>query len=321
MVPRDPLVRVSNQGRHSKKSAHISSMPRSIWKGAITFGLVNIPIELHTAVRSSESGVSFRLLHAKDHATIKYNKVCSKEEKVVPNDEIVKGFEYAKGKFVIMEDEDFRAAAIESSKTIEIQDFVKSEEIDPRFFESPYYMLPQKGGEKAYALLREAIRKTGMVGIGSVTMRSNAMHFVGIKVIEDALVMEILRYADELVDTSSFTFPTAENVRPAELQMAEQLVNTLAGDFKPENYSNVYKNNLMRIIEAKMKGKKIEVEEPAEPEATNVIDLMARLQESLAQGKKKKGKAAPAAESGEADEAPEEKAEKKAKPKKKRKTA
>src|SRR5688500_13490732 len=124
----------------------------------------------------------------------------------------------------------------------------------------------------------------GMVGIGMVTMRSNSQHLVGIKVVEDALVMEIMRYADELVDTSSFTFPAADNVRPAELQMAEQLVSTLADAFAPEKYSDTYKNNLMAIINAKMKGKKIEVEEPQEPEPTNVLDLMTRLQESLAQG-------------------------------------
>ena len=281
-------------------------MPRSIWKGAITFGLVNIPVELHTAVRS-ESRISFRQLHKKDNAPIKYDRVCSKEEKSVPWDEIVKGYEYSKGKFVILDEEDFRAAAIESTKTIDIQDFVKADEIDTRYFESPYYLLPQKGGEKAYALLREAIRKTGMIGLGNVTMRSNNMHFVGIRVVEDALVLEIMRYADELVDTSSFEFPSAENVRPAELNMAEQLVNTLAAEFQPENYSDAYKGNLMRIINAKMAGEKIEVEEPAEPEATNVIDLMARLQESLAQGKKKKGKAA-AREQDEASDADEEEA-------------
>ena len=299
-------------------------MPRSIWKGAISFGLVNIPVELHTAVRS-ESRISFRQLHKKDNATIKYDRVCTKEEKPVPWDEIVKGYEYAKGKFVVLDEEDFRAAAIESTKTIDIQDFVKESDIDPRFFETPYYMVPQKGGEKAYALLREAIRKTGMVGIGMVTMRTNAQHLVAIKVVEDALVMEIMRYADELVDTSSFVFPTAENVRPAELQMAEQLVGTLADEFQPEKYSDTYRDNLMKIINAKMKGQKIEVEEPQEPEATNVLDLMQRLQESLAQGKKKKqkGKAAPAAE--EAEEAPAAAgpaaAAKEKKPARRRKTA
>jgi DNA end-binding protein Ku len=294
-------------------------MPRSIWKGAITFGLVNIPVELHTAVRS-EARLSFRQLHKKDLSTIKYERVCAKEEKPVPWDEIVKGYEYSKGKYVVLDDEDFKAAAVESSKMIEIQDFVKEDEIDPRYFESPYYLLPQKGGEKAYALLREAIRKTGMVGIGMVTMRTNSQHLVGIKVVEDALVMEIMRYADELVDTSSFSFPPADNVRPAELQMAEQLVATLADSFQPEKFADTYRENLMRIIEAKKKGKKIEVEEPEEPEPTNVIDLMTRLQESLAQGKKKKKAKAPAADADEAsdDEAPPPAKEK---PKKRRKTA
>lgn len=287
-------------------------MPRSIWKGAISFGLVNIPVELHTAVRS-ESRISFRQLHKKDLSPIKYDRVCSKEEKSVPWEEIVKGYEYTKGKFVVLDDEDFRAASIESSKTIDIQDFVKEEEIDPRFFESPYYLLPQKGGDKAYALLREAIRKTGMVGIGMVTMRSNQQHLVAIKVVEDALVMEIMRYADELVDTSSFTFPSADNVRPAELQMAEQLVTTLADAFQPEKYSDEYRNNLMRIINAKMKGKKIEVVEPEEREATNVVDLMARLQESLAQGKKKKGRATAEPEADEEEAKPAKTARKRRK--------
>ncbi|MEX2178791.1 MAG: Ku protein [Gemmatimonadaceae bacterium] len=288
-------------------------MPRSIWKGAVTFGLVNIPVELHSAVRS-EDRVSFRLLHKHDNSTIRYERVCAKEEKAVPWDEIVKGYEYTKGKFVILEDEDFRAAAVESSKSIEIQDFVKSDQVDPRYFETPYYLLPQKGGEKAYALLREAIRSTGMVGIGKVTMRSNSMHLVAIKVIEDALVMEIMRYADELVDASSFTFPSADNVRPAELSMAEQLVNTLADEFAPEKYTDEYRDNLMKIINAKLKGKKIEVEEPDEPEATNVIDLMTRLQESLAQGKKKRKPKAAAADASEAKPAKE-------RPRKRRKTA
>jgi DNA end-binding protein Ku len=266
----------------------------------------------------SESRISFRQLHKKDNATIKYERVCSKEEKPVPWEEIVKGYEYSKGKFVVLEEEDFRAAAIESTKTIDIQDFVKADDIDPRFFETPYYMVPQKNGEKAYALLREAIRKTGMVGIGLVTMRTNAQHLVAIKVVEDALVMEIMRYADELVDASSFSFPAPDNVRPAELQMAEQLVGTLADSFQPEKYSNEYRDNLMKIINAKMKGKKIEVEEPEEKEPTNVLDLMSRLQESLAQGKKKKK--TKAASAGDEETTPPAK-EAKERPKRKRKTA
>lgn len=295
-------------------------MPRSIWKGSIAFGLVNIPVELYSAVSSSEGRVKFRQLHKKDNSPIKYDRVCTKEEKTVPYEEIVKGYEYSKGKFVIMEEEDFRAAAIESTKAIDIQEFVDSSEIDPRYFEQPYYLLPQKGGEKAYALLREAIKKTGKVGIGNVTLRSNSMHFVAIKVVENSLVMESMRYADELVDTSSFEFPGDENVRPAELQMAEQLVSTMVGEFEPEKYSDKYKDNLMEIINAKLKGQKIEVEEPEEKEATNVVDLMARLQESLARGKKKADKKADKDADMESDTEADTKAAK-AKPKKKRKTA
>jgi DNA end-binding protein Ku len=308
-------------------------MARSIWKGALTFGLVNIPVEVHSAVASGSERISFRQLHKTDKSPIKKVRYCAAEDKPIEYEEVVKGYEYAKGKFVVMDEEDFRAATVESSKTIDLQDFVKADDIDARYYESPYYLLPQKGGEKAYALLREAIRKLGMVGIGTVTMRSNAQHLVGIKVIEDALVMNMMRYADQLVDTSSFNFPKADNVRPAELQMAEQLVTTLADSFQPEKYANTYKDNLMKIINAKLQGQKIEVEEPAEPAATDVIDLMARLQESLAQGKKKQkaegrkteGRKEEASGADETEEAPtkpaKEAKESKEKSKKRRKTA
>lgn len=258
---------------------------RPIWKGALTFGLVNIPVQLHSAVRSEER-VSFRLLHKEDLAPIRYERVCQRDGDVVPWNDIVKGYEYSKGKFVVLDEEDFKAAAIESSKSIEILDFVSAEQIDPRYFETPYYLLPAKGGEKPYALLREAIRNTGTVGIGKITMRSNSHHLAGVRVVGDALVLEIMRFAGELVDTASLEFPPAATVRPQELQMAEQLIGNLSEPFDPAKYHDVYHENLMRIIRAKMKGKKVEFEEPEEPEATNVVDLMARLQESLQQGKK-----------------------------------
>ena len=261
---------------------------RPIWKGALSFGLVNIPVQLHSAIRAGER-VSFRLLHSTDNSPIRYERVCQKDGAVVPWDDIVKGYEYTKGKFVVLTDDDFKAAALESSKLIEIIDFVAGDEIDPRFFETPYYLLPAKGGEKPYALLREAIRNTGTVGIGKITMRSNSHHLAGVKVVGDSLVLEIMRFADELVDGSTFSFPPADNVRPQELQMAEQLIGNLTESFDPAKYTDDYRANLMRIIRAKMKGKKIEVEEPGEPEATAVVDLMARLQESLAQGKSARG--------------------------------
>jgi DNA end-binding protein Ku len=267
---------------------------RPIWTGALTFGLVNIPVRLHSAVQSKER-VSFRLLHKKDLSPIKYERVCQKEGEAVDWKDIVKGYEYSKGKFVVLDDEDFKAAAIESTKTIEIMDFVASDAVDPRYFETPYYVVPQKGGEKAYALLREAIRETGMVGIGKITMRSNSLHLAGVKSVGDAIVLEIMRFGEELVEVGDFSFPSDTGVRPQELQMARQLVENLSTEFDPSKYTDDYHDNLMKIIRAKMKGKKIEVAEPEERESTQVVDLMARLQESLEMGKRTRGHAKRAA--------------------------
>jgi DNA end-binding protein Ku len=258
----------------------------AIWKGSITFGLVSIPVELRSAVRTDN--ISFRMLHEEDLSPIKYERVCSADGEPVPWGEIVKGYEYTKGKYVVMTDEDFKAAALESSKVIDIIDFVKEDEVDPRYFETPYFLLPTKGGEKAYALLREAIRRTGSIGIGKIIMRQT-QHLAGVKVVGEAIVLEIMRFENELVDVGEFSFPSAESVRPQEVQMAEQLIANLAEPFDPAKYTDDYRANLMRIIKAKMKGKKVKLEEPErEPQDAGVIDLMSRLRESLEQGKPKK---------------------------------
>jgi DNA end-binding protein Ku len=255
----------------------------SIWKGAITFGLVNIPVELKSAVRSDN--ISFRLLHAEDLSPVRYERICQTDGEPVPWSEIVKGYEYEKGKYVVLTDDDFKAAALESSKTIDILDFVKQDEIDPRYFETPYYLTPSKGGEKGYALLREAIRRTGSVGVGKIIIRQS-QHLAAVKVVADALVLEIMRFANELVDVSEFNFPSAEAVRPQELAMAEQLIANLAEPFDPARYTDDYRANLLRIIRAKMKGKRVKLEEPdKEPADAQVIDLMTRLRESLGQGR------------------------------------
>ncbi len=258
----------------------------AIWKGSLSFGLVNIPVELRTAVRADH--ISFRMLHEKDLSPIKYERVCQAEGDPVPWNEIVKGYEYQKGKFVVLTDEDFKAARLESSKTIDILDFVQQDEIDPRYFETPYYLVPSKGAEKSYALLREAIRNTGAVGIGKVIIRQT-QHLAGIKVLGDALVMEIMRFSNELVDSSEYTFPSKEGVRPQEIKMAEQLIENLAESFDPSRYTDDYRANVMKLIKAKMKGKKIKVEEPEKEAAdTNVLDLMSKLRASLEQGAGKK---------------------------------
>jgi DNA end-binding protein Ku len=268
-------------------------MPRPIWTGALTFGLVNIPVRLFSAVRAKEK-ISFRLLRKEDKSPIKYDRVAQKDGESVPWKDIVKGYEYSKGKFVVLDDEDFKAAAIDSAKTIEILDFVAGDAIDPRYFETPYYLTPQKGGEKAYALLREAIKQTGKIGIGKITMRTNSLHLAGVKAVDDAIVLEIMRFGDELVDASEFDFPSDSGVRPQELHMATQLVDNLSSEFDPSKYADDYHDNLMKIIKAKMKGKKIDVEEPEEPEGTQVVDLIARLQESLEMGKRAGGEHKPA---------------------------
>jgi DNA end-binding protein Ku len=263
----------------------------AIWKGSLTFGLVNIPVELRTAIRSDH--ISFRLLHEKDLSPVKYERVCQKEDKPIPWAEIVKGYEYTKGKFVVLTDADFKTAALERSQTIDILDFVKEDEIDPRYFETPYYLVPGKGGDKPYALLREAIRKRGSVGIGKIIIRQT-QHLAGVKVVGDALVLEIMRFANELVDASEYNFPSREAIRPQELQMAEQLVGNLAEPFDASRYTDEYRANLMKIIKAKMKGKKPDLEEPAtEAPDSGVLDLMSRLRASLAEGTGKKGAARP----------------------------
>ena len=259
----------------------------AIWKGSLTFGLVNIPVELKTAVRADH--ISFRLLHEEDLSPVKYERVCQADGEPVPWNEIVKGYEYEKGKFIVMTDEDFKTAAVEQSKTIDILDFVKSEEIDPRYFETPYYLVPSKGGEKPYALLREAIRNSGSVGIGKIIIRQT-QHLAGVKVVGDALVLEIMRFANEVLDIEEFSFPSREMVRPQELQMAEQLVENLAEPFDPTRYTDDYRANLMKVIKAKMKGRKPKLDEPdTDVHDSGVLDLMSRLRASLEEGAGKKG--------------------------------
>ena len=258
----------------------------SVWKGSLSFGLVSIPVELRPAVRQDH--VSFRLLYKKDLSPVKYERFSAKGEGPLAWSDIVKGFEFQKGQYVVLTDEDFRAAALGKSTSIEILDFVEQSEIDPRYFETPYYLTPTRGGEKPYALLRAAIRNTSVVGIGKIVLR-NTQHLVSIKASGDALMLEIMRFANELVETSELHFPKGGDVRPQELHMAEQLVHNLAADFDPDKYTDEYRANLMKIIHAKMSGKKVKGVRTtaAATHDDKVIDLMSRLRESLAEGKKK----------------------------------
>lgn len=258
---------------------------RAIWKGSIAFGLVNIPIELFSAVRDHRP--KFRLLHAKDESPVHYERVCQTEGKPVAWDDLVKGYEYAKGQFVVLTKDDFKTAAVEKTKTIDILDFVKPEEVDERYFETPYYLQPGKGADRAYALLREAIRESGRIGIAKIILR-DAQHLAAVEAIGDALVLTMMRFADELADLGEFRFPHKADIRPAELKMAGQLVESLSAGWDPAKYTDEYKENLMRVINAKLKGKRPRLEAPdTGPKGAEVVDLMARLRASL-EGKKAK---------------------------------
>jgi len=258
-------------------------MARALWKGALSFGLVNIPIELHTAVRNHRP--KFRMLHAKDKSPVRFQRVCQRDGKALAWDDLVKGYEYAKGRFVVMTKEDFAAAAVEKTRTIDIMDFVKADEVDDRFFETPYYLVPSKGGERAYALLREALRASERVGIARFILR-DAQHLAAVEVIEDAIVLTVMRFADELVDVATLNFPAAKDVRKPELDMARALVQSLAADWDPAKYTDQYRDNLMKIIQGKLKGKSVDLESPEEPRQAEVVDLMERLRRSLAQSEK-----------------------------------
>jgi DNA end-binding protein Ku len=253
-------------------------MARSIWKGSLAFGLVNIPVELYSAVRDHRP--KFRLLHAKDEAPVRYERVCQTEGKPVAWDDLVKGYEYEKGQFVVLSKDDFKTAALEKTKTIDILDFVDAAEIDERYFETPYYIQPGKGADRAYALLREAIRESGKMGIAKMILRE-AQHLAAVEVIGDAMVLTMMRFADELADLGDFRFPKAAGIRPPELKMALQLIDNLAAKWDPAKYTDEYRDNLLKIIQAKLKGRRPKLQARETAQTADVVDLMARLRASL----------------------------------------
>src|SRR5262245_256780 len=252
---------------------------RPLWKGSIAFGLVTIPIELHRAVRDSRP--RFRMLHARDKSPIKFERICQREGRPVSFDDLVKGYEYEKGKFVALTREDIETAALEKTSTMDILDFVERDAIDDRFFETPYYALPGKGGDRAYAVLRDAVGRAGKAGIGKIMLRQ-VQHLAALEAIGDALVVTMMRFPDELADLSDFTFPKAVPAKSRELDMAKTLIERLTDEWRPDKYTDEYRDNLMRLIRAKLKGKPVDLQEPA-PDARQgeVVDLMERLRQSL----------------------------------------
>ena len=262
-------------------------MARAIWKGSISFGLVNIPIALYPATRREE--LKFRLLRKTDLSPVNYKRVAEKDGKEVSWDQIVKGYEYEKGKYVVVRDEDFQRVDLEATQTVDIQDFVDLEEINPMFFYKPYYLEPQKGGDKAYALLRDALKDTNKVGVAKVVIKTR-QYLAGVKPEDSALVLELMHFADELADAEKLHVPKKLEVGKREMDMAKSLIGSMTSKWQPEKYKDDYREALMDVIEEKVEagGKEIEEKPRKAPKPTKVIDLVSVLQKSLEQTDTKK---------------------------------
>jgi DNA end-binding protein Ku len=250
-------------------------MATSIWKGHLTFGLVSFPVRLFTAARSES--ISFNQLHKEDNSRIKQVIYCQTEDKPIPRNEIVKGYEYEKGKYVVIDDEDIKKVAPKTAKVMEIQEFVKADDVDPVFLESSYYMAPDEGGEKPYSLLFAAMRETKYFGIAKIAMH-NREHVVVLRPGDKGMVLHTMYYADEVRRSEEFR-TDASSLKDKELALAKMLVESLAGEFEPEKYHDAYRDNLRKMIEAKVEGHKV-VETP-ESHVAPVIDIMEALKKSL----------------------------------------
>src|SRR5437660_2306220 len=265
-------------------------MARAIWKGSISFGLVNIPIALYPATRREE--LKFRLLRKTDLSPVNYKRVAEKDGKEVPWDHIVKGYEYEKGKYVVLKEEDFQRVDVEATQTVDIKDFVELGEIDPIFFYKPYYLEPQKGGDKAYALLRDALKDSKKVGVAKVVIKTRE-YLAGVKPEDGALVLELMHFADELAETNKLHIPKKVEVGKREMDMAKSIIDSMSSKWNPEKYHDDYREALMEVIEEKVEagGKEIEEKPRKAPKPTKVIDLVSVLQKSLEEtGGKRKAK-------------------------------
>ncbi len=265
---------------------------RAIWKGSISFGLVNIPIALYPATR--RENLKFRLLRDGDLSPVNYKRVAEKDGKEVPWEKIVKGYEYEKGKFVVLSEKDFQRVDLEATQTVDIQDFVDVEDIDPMYFYKPYYLEPQKGGDKAYVLLRETLEKTKKVGIAKVIIKTR-QYLAGVKPLKHVLVLELMHFAEELADGEKLNVPkNSSEPGKRESDMAKALVESMTSEWDPKKYKDDYRDALMDVIEEKVEsgGEEIEEKPKAKKPSSKVIDLVAVLQQSLAEtegkGKKKR---------------------------------
>lgn len=266
-------------------------MPRTMWKGAISFGLVSIPISMYTA--TSEKGVHFDLLHSKDQGKIKYLRKCSVCQQEVEWSEISRGYEYQKGQYIVLSDDELEAVPLDTAHTIDIIQFSSSDQVDPVHFQKSYYLIPDPVGVKAYALLREAMNRSGKIAVAKVVLRQKE-HLVLLRPYGDTFIMETMFYPDEIRQPSFEELERQVEVKTEELSMAESLIDGLTKDFSPEEFHDRYREALLKTIEQKIAGE--EVFAPQVAEQAKVIDLMSALRASVEQmkgdGAKEKQKAA-----------------------------
>ena len=258
---------------------------RPIWKGTISFGLVSIPVTLFPATRREE--LKFRLLRSSDLSPVNYKRVAEADGKEVPWDKIVKGYEYTKGKYVVLKDEDFARVDVEATQTVEIIQFVKLSEVDPLLFYKPYFMEVAKGGDKAYGLLRQALADSGKIAIAKVVIKTR-QHLAAIKPQARGLMLELMRFPDELLDTADFKSPAATKPAKPELTMAQKLIESMSGEWDPKLFHDDYHEMLEKVVEQKIKKGGKEAPEPKHrPKPGNVIDLVSVLQQSIDDAKQK----------------------------------
>lgn len=255
---------------------------KAMWSGSISFGLVNIPVKLFSGSQSNT--LDLDMLRKSDLCPIKYLRVCKHDNKEVPYEEIVKGYEYTDGEYIVLTDQDFENASLEKTHLIDIVDFVEEHEIDTRYFEKPYYLEPDKSGPKAYALLREALKRSGKVGVAHYVLRNRGS--IGIvKPLDDLLILNEIRFKDEIRDAAELKLPTTENLREQEITLALSLIDQLTVKFDPVKYKDQYLDDLKRIIEEKAQGRK-PTPQAKPPQPAKVADMMALLKESLKQKRK-----------------------------------
>jgi len=263
----------------------------AIWSGAINFGLVTIPVKLFTAVRTND--LRFNFLHKKDDGRIYNERHCTVCGEKVEYSDLVRGYEYEKGRYVTVTDDDLKAVRPEATQSVQIVEFVELDQINPMYFDTPYYLEPEKKGRHAYALLRDALIESKKVAIARVVIRSRE-HIAAVKPNGEALVLELMHFEDELVDQSGFDFPAlSEKVAEGERKIAKMLIDTMsAEEFKPEEFHDKYKEDVLAMIESRANGEEIEAPEIRKPQATNVVNLMDVLQRSLEQSKERRKKGA-----------------------------